>query len=312
MDESGTASDALRILLTNDDGFDAPGLAALYEELSAVASVTAVAPAENQSGVGRTRSHRAVREDHPWGVAVSGTPADCVAYGVGGVDREFDLVVSGCNHGPNMGAYVIGRSGTVGAAMEAAFLGTPAVAVSAYHNVEFFPHPAADYDFDASARVARELVVRVLSADVFDSADILNVNVPVDVADPRMRVTEPYHDYDVRVDHDPPEFGQDPADDDAGVVGGTHDGGDDAAEEVAIRDVVWPDAVGWENPFPAGEDLRERYPVGSDRRALVDGEVSVSPLTAPASVGHTPELDGVVAGFNDSVRQREQERAEEE
>ena len=145
--------DEPRLLLTNDDGIDAPGLASCYEELRAVADVTVVAPMENQSGVGRTRSHRTTRKSHPWGYALDGTPADCVAYGLRGLDDEFDLVVSGCNHGPNAGNYVVGRSGTVGACVEAGFLGTPGIAVSAYHCEDFFVHPAAEYDFDRPARV---------------------------------------------------------------------------------------------------------------------------------------------------------------
>ncbi|MFB6150788.1 MAG: 5'/3'-nucleotidase SurE [Haloarculaceae archaeon] len=337
MDESVANLDGTpRVLLTNDDGIDAPGIAALYEELTAVADVTVVAPVENQSGVGRTRSDRARREDHPWGTAVAGTPADCVAYGAGNYPA-FDLVVSGCNHGPNVGNYVVGRSGTVGACIEASFLGIPAVAVSAYHCEDFFLEPPAAYDFGRPARVARELVVRALSADAFASADILNANVPVDVADLRMRVTEPYHDYDVHVEHDPDGDAADATPDwkaerdgpnagpgDDGAAGGDGDGSDAAdgesaggaadgesaggaaSEEVALQDAVWPGTVGWENPFPAGDDLRERYPVGSDRRALVDGEVSVSPLTAPATATDTPELDAVVAGFNESATRREQ------
>jgi len=280
------------ILLTNDDGIDAPGLAALYEELSAVADVTVVAPDENKSGVGRTRTHRTTRESHPWGYAIDGTPADCVAYGFGGLDTEFDLVVSGCNHGPNAGNYVVGRSGTVGACIESAFLGTPGIAVSAYHNRDFFVSPAEEYDFGRPARVARELVVRSLSADVFDSADLLNVNAPVDVADPRMRLTEPHHDYDVTVEH-----GAEAADGGLEAEPG-HEG------DIALRDVVWPGVVGWENPFPATEEYRERYPVGTDRRALVEGEVSVSPLTAPALAADTASLAGVVDEFNESAAAR--------
>ncbi|MFB6197694.1 MAG: 5'/3'-nucleotidase SurE, partial [Halobacteriaceae archaeon] len=68
------------ILLTNDDGIDAAGLASLREEFTALGDVTVVAPSENQSGVGRTRNVELVRRDHPWGYALDGTPADCVAY----------------------------------------------------------------------------------------------------------------------------------------------------------------------------------------------------------------------------------------
>ncbi|WP_135534970.1 5'/3'-nucleotidase SurE [Halostella pelagica] len=272
------------ILLTNDDGIDGDGLRALRDELRALGDVTVVAPADNQSGVGRKRSTHATLTEHEMGDELAGTPADCVAYGLRGMDREFDLVVSGCNHGPNMGAYVIGRSGTVGAALEAAFLGTPAVAVSAYHNVEFFPHPPADYDFSAPARVARELVERSLDAGVFDDVDLLNVNAPIDAEDPRIRVTRPDDDFDVFVDHDadvPDEL----------TVG-------DGERHVALRDKFWPHTVGYENPFSDIGTVRERYERGSDRRAVIDGEVSVSPLTAPRQATHHEDLDVIVETLN--------------
>ena len=287
--------DEPRVLLTNDDGIDAPGLASCYEELTAVADVTVVAPMENQSGVGRTRSHRTARESHPWGYALDGTPADCVAYGLRGLDREFDLVVSGCNHGPNAGNYVVGRSGTVGACVEAGFLGTPGVAVSAYHCEDFFVSPPESYDFDRPARVVTEVAIRALSGDIFDTADFLNLNVPVDVADPGMVLTEPYHDYDLQVEHDT-----------ATAVDAQANQGTEG--DIALRDVVWPDTAGWENPFANDTDLTERYPEGSDRRAIIDGAVSLSPLTAPAVGVQSTPLETMVSGFNESEAAREANR----
>jgi 5'-nucleotidase len=280
------------ILLTNDDGIDAPGLASLYEELTGVADVTVVAPRDNQSGVGRTRTHRTTREDHPWGYAIDGTPADCVAYGLGGLDADFDLVVSGCNHGPNAGNYVVGRSGTVGACIEAAFLDTPGIAVSAYHAQDFFVHPPEEYDFGRPARVTRELVVRARAGSTFETADVLNVNVPVDVPNPRMRLTEPHHDYEVRVEHAAEDRDEVP-------IGDPEDG------DIALRDVVWPGTIGWENPFPVDDEIRERYPEGTDRRALIDGDISVSPLTAPALAVETAALEGLIADYNESESARE-------
>lgn len=279
--------DEPRVLLTNDDGIDAPGLASCYEELTAVADVTVVAPMENQSGVGRTRSHRTARNSHPWGYALDGTPADCVAYGLRGLDESFDLVVSGCNHGPNVGNYVVGRSGTVGACVEAGFLGTPGLAVSAYHCEDFFVSPAESYDFDRPARVASEVVVRALSGGIFETADFLNLNVPIDATGPEMVLTEPHDDYDLTVEHDP-----DGEADEQANLGREGD--------IALRDVVWPDTAGWENPFATDADLADRYPVGSDRRAVIDGDISISPLTAPAVGVNSRALEGVVTGFNES------------
>ncbi len=287
------------VLLTNDDGIDAAGLARLYEELTALGDVTVVAPAENQSGVGRTRSHAVVRHDHPWGHALSGTPADCVAYGLRGLDENFDLVVSGCNHGPNAGNYVTGRSGTVGAGIEAAFLGTPAVAVSAYHHEDFFPEPASAYDFGRPARVTVELCERALSTELFTPGTLLNVNVPLDVADPSMQLTNPLPDYDLHVEHD-----ADPEDIEAVEAIGRESGfdGDDEGTIVRMHEEVWPGIVGFENPFPPTEEHRERYPRGSDRRALVEGAISVSPLSLAHGDAESETLTAVIDAYNATDR----------
>jgi 5'-nucleotidase len=284
------------ILLTNDDGIDAAGIVSLYEELTAFGDVTVVAPAENQSGVGRTRSHAVVRREHPWGYTLSGTPADCVAYSLRGLDEDFDLVVSGCNHGPNTGNYVTGRSGTVGAGIEAAFLGVPAVAVSAYHHEDFFPEPASAYDFDRPARVTVDLCRRAEAAGLLTSGTLLNVNVPLDVADPPMHLTRPLPDYDLHVEHD-----ADPDDIDAVAALGRDGGfeGDEDGTVVRMRDEVWPGTVGFENPFPPTEEHRERYPRGTDRRALVEGEISVSPLSVEHGDAETEALEALVTEYND-------------
>jgi 5'-nucleotidase len=273
------------VLLTNDDGIDADGLAALYSELRALGDVTVVAPATNQSGVGRERSSYAAREDHPWGYALHGTPADCVAYGLRGIDTDFDLVVSGCNHGPNFGAYVLGRSGTVGAAMEAAFLGTPAVAVSAYHNEEFFLREPSEHDFDPAARVVRELLESALEERVFDDVDLLNVNAPIEDPHAPVRLTRPDVDFELSVEHhdDATDL---PVDADQDVVG--------------LNDQLWPHVVGWENPMPGIEEHRDRYPIGTERRAVIDGEVAVSGLTAPRNALETDALDSVVKTVDDA------------
>jgi len=267
------------ILLTNDDGIDASGLASLREELTAVGDVTVVAPHENQSGVGRTRSSSAVRHDHPWGYSLEGTPADCVAYAINGLDTEFDAVVSGVNDGPNAGNYVVGRSGTVGAGIEAAFLGVPALAVSAYHAVDFFPHPPEEYDFARPARVAADLLDRALATDTYSDVDLLNVNAPVDAPEPDARITRPTHDYDLDVAHDGEAVDRD--------LG-------NGETAVRLSDSVWPDTEGFENPFPLADQHEERYPHGSDRRAMVEGEVSVSPLSVDHGHAESESLVGVV------------------
>ena len=281
-------SDGPAILLTNDDGIDAPGIATLRTELTAFGDVTVVAPDANQSGVGRTRSHTARIREHPWGYRLSGTPADCVAYGLRGLETDFDVVVSGVNNGPNAGNYVVGRSGTVGAGIEAAFLGTPALAISAYHSTDFFLSPPEEYDFARPARIAGRLVSRALESGVYEDVDLLNVNAPVDASSPPVILTEPYHDYEQDVEPADPE-----ALDDGEIDA---DGGELAADEriVHLHDRTWPGVVGWENPFPPTDEHRERYPVGTDRRAMVDASVSVSPLAVTHASPDSAALAEVV------------------
>lgn len=168
------------ILLTNDDGIDAKGLAALASALEGLGTLAVVAPAQEQSAVGhaitvrtplRTRAWPFEAPSEPlWARAVTGTPADCVKLAVQRLlPRRPDLVVSGINHGPNTAVNVI-YSGTVSAATEAAILGVPAVAVS---HCAWDP----DSDYEASGRIARVIAERVLAED-FPPGLLLNVNVP--------------------------------------------------------------------------------------------------------------------------------------
>ena len=127
------------ILLTNDDGIRAPGLVAMYRELAKVHDVDVIAPETVQSATGHgitmatpLLTSRVRVEDAFEGVAVDGRPADCVKLAIDKLcPRRPDLVVSGMNSGTNVGINVI-YSGTVAAAIEAAFLGLPAIAVSLY------------------------------------------------------------------------------------------------------------------------------------------------------------------------------------
>ena len=163
----------MRILLTNDDGVHAPGLAALIERVSEVAQVVVVAPDREQSAV----SH-ALTLHHPLRAArisenvysVEGTPTDCVNLGIHSLlSFRPDLVISGVNRGANMCDDVT-YSGTVAAALEATLMGIPAIAISLATN-------GAGENFDAAAllgaRLAQKVYERGLPPDTF-----LNVNVP--------------------------------------------------------------------------------------------------------------------------------------
>ncbi|MDB5800505.1 MAG: stationary phase survival protein [Rhodocyclales bacterium] len=162
----------MRILLSNDDGYHAPGIAALAAELSLIADVTVVAPESDRSGASNslTLDRPLQLRRAPNGFYyVNGTPTDCVHLAVTGMlDHLPDIVVSGVNHGANMGDDTI-YSGTVAAATEGFLLGVPAIAVS-------LAGRQATH-FASAARVARQLVER-FQARPFGVPVLLNVNVP--------------------------------------------------------------------------------------------------------------------------------------
>ncbi len=168
------------ILLSNDDGVDANGLAALASALTGLGTLAVVAPIQEQSAVGHSITVRDPMRAHPWlfegpegpiwARAVTGTPADCVKLASQKLlPRRPDLVVSGINHGPNAAVNVI-YSGTVSAATEAAILGIPSFAVS---HCSWDP----EVDFEAAGRYARIVAGRILEHGL-PSGVLLNVNVP--------------------------------------------------------------------------------------------------------------------------------------
>lgn len=262
----------MEVLLTNDDGIDAPGLQALYDVLGDLGTVTVVAPLEDKSAVGRAMSNEVRVDAHDLGYAVHGTPADCVVAGIGALGLDPDLVVAGCNKGANLGEYGLGRSGTVSAAVEAAFFGVPAIAVSLYvpgGDISFRDFTPTTSDLAVATRATHYLAEHALPAGVFDQADYLNVNAPLsdracgdgENDHPPMEVTRPSHAYDM----------------DAERNGAT----------ITIYDRVWDRMRHGEIPDPEG----------SDRRAVLEGRISVSPLLAPHSTQHHEALDGLAETY---------------
>lgn len=170
-----------RILVTNDDGVRAPGLAALVEALAPLGEITVVAPLENHSGtghaltmVGPIYADRVPIGEARTAIALSATPATCVRLALATLmEARPDLVVSGVNRGANFGlnAYI---SGTVAAAREAAMQGIPAIASS----LDIAGHPNYGAAAAATARVAGIVKSGGLARGVF-----LNVNVPAGPAD---------------------------------------------------------------------------------------------------------------------------------
>jgi len=162
-----------RILLTNDDGYQAEGLRALAAALEGFATVSIVAPSQEQSGAAQSLTLRQpivchVTGERQW--AVDGTPADCVIVAVHKLLGEKpDLVISGINHGANLGENVY-YSGTVGAAREGALHHIPSLAMSLCSK-----HAKAN--FEGAARVARSAAELILKEGLPDQV-LLNVNVP--------------------------------------------------------------------------------------------------------------------------------------
>ena len=162
----------MRILLSNDDGVYAPGLACLAQCLSEIAEITVVAPDRNRSGASNSLTLdnplRMVRADNGF-FGVNGTPTDCVHLAVTGLLTEMpDMVVSGINEGSNLSDDVL-YSGTVAAATEGRFLGLPSIAVS-------LAGPRCQH-YQTAAEVAKRLVLQ-LNREALPSHTILNVNVP--------------------------------------------------------------------------------------------------------------------------------------
>lgn len=162
----------MKILLSNDDGYFAPGLNILAEHIAKIADITVVAPERNRSGASNS-----LTLDRPLSVKkasngffyVNGTPTDCVHIALTGLmDSMPDMVISGINDGANMGDDTI-YSGTVAAAMEGYLLGIPSIAVSmSQHN---------STHFETAARVAVELIQHY-QKNGFSAPTLLNVNVP--------------------------------------------------------------------------------------------------------------------------------------
>jgi 5'-nucleotidase len=165
----------MRVLVSNDDGVDAPGIRALAEGLRAAGHhVVVVGPDRDRSGASNSltlvQPIRARLLSENWW-CVAGTPTDCVHLALTGLlDHEPDIVVSGINNAPNLGDDVI-YSGTVAAAMEGRFLGLPAVAMS------LCTSEGSPRRFETAARAAVEITARLL-VDPLPADTILNVNVP--------------------------------------------------------------------------------------------------------------------------------------
>jgi 5'-nucleotidase len=236
----------MHILVTNDDGVNAPGLLALALEMRKLGKVTVLAPDHNWSASGHVKTmHRPLRvneaqlTDGTAALASDGAPSDCVALAMLGLlPEKVDLVVSGINPNANVG-HDVTYSGTVTAAMEAAIWGLPGIAVS----LDSPAHHRGALEYGPAARVARRIVVQVIERNL-PKGILLNVNVPYlpDEQIKGFRITR----QGLRVYNDRLDERKDPRG----------------------RSYYW---IGGDAPSGIPED-------GSDIGALAEGSVSISPL----------------------------------
>jgi 5'-nucleotidase len=175
----------MRILLTNDDGIHAPGIVSLHTAIEGLGERWTAAPLTVQSAAGHGITYTDPLMVEPvqvtknfGGMAVDGRPADCVKLAIRnlwpehfGENSRPDLTISGMNSGANVGINIL-YSGTVAAAIESAFLGVPAIAVSLYlrdRNLIFW---------DRAAAIAREVIDKILATRPLTAHEVLNVNIP--------------------------------------------------------------------------------------------------------------------------------------
>lgn len=203
------------ILLTNDDGIRSPGLLAAAEAVCALGDLLMVAPATQQTGMGRgippIKGGQLIREDVTVACqampafSITGSPAQSVLYGVLALaphvyGRQPNLVISGINYGENLGTCVT-ASGTVGAALQAAELGLLGLAVSLETEQAYHLHHGEDVDWRAAAGITHTFARALLNKQLPLDVDVLKIDVPADATSlTPWRVTRQsrqpyYHDY---------------------------------------------------------------------------------------------------------------------
>ena len=181
------------ILLTNDDGIHSPGLIAAAEAVCDLGDLLIVAPATQQTGMGRgtppiingaiTEEHLHIRCQDLEAYSLTGSPAQTVIYAVLVLaPRRPDLVISGINYGENPGTCVT-SSGTVGAALQSAEFGIPALAVSLETDKQYHYQHGEDVDWRAAAQFTRKMAQAVLAAQLPFDVDVLKIDVPTDATD---------------------------------------------------------------------------------------------------------------------------------
>jgi 5'-nucleotidase len=181
-----------RILITNDDGIYSPGIREAHEAVKDLGEIYIVAPASQKSGVGRSISiFEPIRVSEVFvdglrGYAVGGTPTDAVIIGIfAKMPSKPDLVISGFNVGENLSTESVTTSGTIGAALEAATHGIPAIAISVEvrEEAEKFDEIPKAGDLRIGKKLLRSLAKRILEKGLPSGVDLINVNIPYDADD---------------------------------------------------------------------------------------------------------------------------------
>ncbi len=176
-----------KVLITNDDGVLSSGILAAKNAVENMADVTIVAPVTQQSAIGRAltlftplRINKLTLDDGFEAFSVSGTPADAVQLGILEImDEKPDLLISGINVGHNTGRLELTSSGTISAAMEAASMGIPAIAVSQQvTNDEIKFERRVNLNFDFTKKILSKIVKKVLKKGLPKGTDLLNLNIP--------------------------------------------------------------------------------------------------------------------------------------
>jgi 5'-nucleotidase len=178
----------MKILITNDDGVNSSGILAAKKAVEKLGKVTVVAPATQQSGIGRAltlfeplRINPVNLKDDSQGFSVSGTPSDSVLLAIFKLMEEKpDLLISGINIGENIGKGELTTSGTIGAAMEAASTGVPSIAISqqVLRGDIKFEEGDIDIDYSLSEKILYKIAKNVLKKGLPKGTDLFNINIP--------------------------------------------------------------------------------------------------------------------------------------
>lgn len=190
----------MKALISNDDGINASGILAAKNAIEDLGDVYVVAPETQQSGIGHAltlynplRINPTILRDESQGYSVTGTPTDAVTFGLFEIIGEKpDIMISGINTGFNLGKAELTTSGTIGAALEAASFGIPAIAISKEVTKEQakFENGQVDVDFTFAGRMLRKLVKIVLKKGLPEGIDLLNVNIPENPVDEEFEVAK--------------------------------------------------------------------------------------------------------------------------